>query len=325
MRKRLYPIFFICLLFYSCDFDAIIDLDIEDHDPVLVLNGILDTDTSVQVVVSHSVGAFDNVDPSFISDATVLLYKISEGVEDEFIDSLIPDLVNVEYIYYYNNYNETSLPMYYYKSDYMPEKNTEYRIDVDHPNYDAITASTYIPEDVTLYDMSVDTVVNPEYIRFEFSFDDDPNQDNHYRMKLFASCSKEWEDDDGYVYIESWEGDVWMHSNDPSFPNNNIDLFGDVQYSFAGDEVVFSDVLFNGEKKTISVDVESDYADCDTVIIEFSNFSEDTYIYYNSLQDHIEKGELGIFGGEVIPVYSNVENGLGVLISVNAQNIQLKP
>ncbi|SVC61581.1 uncharacterized protein METZ01_LOCUS314435, partial [marine metagenome] len=46
---------------------------------------------------------------------------------------------------------------------------------------------------------------------------------------------------------------------------------------------------------------------------------------YNSLGNHSEKGELGLFGGEVIPVYSNVENGLGVLISINAQQVYLKP
>ena len=54
-------------------------------------------------------------------------------------------------------------------------------------------------------------------------------------------------------------------------------------------------------------------------------FSNDTYSYYNSLGDHIDKGSLGPFGGEVVPVFSNVENGLGVLISVNDQEIQLFP
>ena len=57
----------------------------------------------------------------------------------------------------------------------------------------------------------------------------------------------------------------------------------------------------------------------------FSNFSDDTYSYYNSLGDHADKGELGLFGGEVIPVYTNVENGLGVLISTNAQQIYIRP
>ncbi len=125
-------------------------------------------------------------------------------------------------------------------------------------------------------------------------------------------------------------------SNDPSFPSG-IPFEG---YTFQGNNVLFTDALFNGQQKTFTLDISSgkiveyetddgtnfvDYADCDTIIIQFSTFSDDTYSYYNSLGDHSEKGELGLFGGEVIPVYSNVENGLGVLISTNAQQIYLKP
>ena len=114
-----------------------------------------------------------------------------------------------------------------------------------------------------------------------------------------------------------------MMSNDPSFPSA-IPFEG---YTFTGSSVVFSDALFNGQQKTITLDVQSEfkYGECDTVIINFSTFSDDTYSYYNSLGDHSEKGELNIFGGEVIPVYTNVKNGLGVLISTNAQQIYLKP
>ena len=60
-------------------------------------------------------------------------------------------------------------------------------------------------------------------------------------------------------------------------------------------------------------------------MVRFSTFSDGTYSYYNSLGEHSDKGELGLFGGEVIPVYSNVENGLGILMSTNEQQIYLKP
>ena len=121
----------------------------------------------------------------------------------------------------------------------------------------------------------------------------------------------------------NFRGYTRFMSNDPSFPSH-IPFEG---YTFQGDNVVFTDALFNGQQKTITLDVLSDlkYADCDTIIIQFSTFSNDTYSYYNSLGDHSEKGELSIFGGEVIPVYTNVDNGLGVLISTNAQQIYLKP
>ena len=298
--------------------ETVIDLDIPPHESVLVLNGLLDTDTNARVVISHSVGAFSNGVPSFINNANVLLYK-----DNQFIDSLLPDLTNLIYVKYYDDYNTDSLPMYYYKSDYIPEKDATYRVEVNHSDYTSISAETYIPDDIILYNIDVDTTSNEEKIGFTFSFDDNPNKQNYYRLKLFTACTKEWEDEYGYVNEWRFRSDAEMMSNDPSFP-------GDIPwegYTFIGNEVVFSDALFNGQQKTITLDVESDlkYAYCDTIIIEFSTFSDDTYSYYNSLGDHSEKGELGLFGGEVIPVYSNVENGLGVLISTNAQQIYLKP
>ena len=145
---------------------------------------------------------------------------------------------------------------------------------------------------------------------------------NYYRLELFSSCTKQWEEF-GSIQTIDFSGDTEFMSNDPSFPTD-IPFEG---YTFMGDNVVFSDALFNGQQKTIKLDVQSafKYAECDTVMIKFTTFSDDTYSYYSSLGDHSDKGELGLFGGEVIPVYSNVENGLGVLISNNAQKIYLKP
>ena len=293
--------------------ETVIDLDIPPHESVLVLNGLLDTDTNARVVVSHSVGAFSNAVPSFINNANVFLYK-----DNQFIDSLLPDMTNLVYVHYIDdNYNTDSLPMYYYTSDHIPDKDATYRVEVKHSDYTSISAETYIPDDIILYNIDVDTTSNEEKIGFTFSFDDNANQQNYYQLRLYGSCEKNYEKDD------EWDRSyLVMMSNDPSFP-------GDIPwegYTFIGDEVIFTDDLFNGQSKTITLDVEAkfEYADCDTIIIEFSTFSDDTYSYYNSLGDHSEKGELGIFGGEVIPVYSNVENGLGVLISTNAQQIYLK-
>jgi len=299
--------------------ETVIDLDIPSHESVLVLNGLLDTDTNAQVVISHSAGAFSTEIPSFVNGANVLLYK-----NNQFIDSLLPDMTSLVYVNYIDDsYNVDSLAMYYYKSNYIPEKNVNYRIEVNHSDYTSISAETYIPNDITLYNIDVDTISNEEKIGFTFSFDDNASQQNYYRLKLFSSCTKEWENEDGDIEEWDFRGDTRFMSNDPSFPSH-IPFEG---YTFQGDNVVFTDALFNGQQKTITLDVISDlkYADCDTIIIQFSTFSDDTYSYYNSLGDHSEKGELSIFGGEVIPVYTNVENGLGVLISTNSQQIYLKP
>ena len=313
MKNIISLILFGSFFIISCDMETVIDLDIPPHESVLVLNGLLDTDANARVIVSHSVGAFSNAVPSFINNANVFLYK-----DNQFIDSLLPDMTNLVYVNYYDDYNRDSLPMYYYTSGHIPDKDATYRVEVKYSDYTSISAETYIPDDIILYNIDVDTTSNEEKIGFTFSFDDNANQQNYYQLRLYGSCEI------NYEKYDKWDrGYLVMMSNDPSFP-------GDIPwegYTFIGDEVIFTDDLFNGQSKTITLDVQSDfkYADCDTVIIEFSTFSNDTYSYYNSLGDHSEKGQLGVFGGEVIPVYSNVENGLGVLISTNAQQIYLKP
>ena len=304
--------------------ETVIDLDIPPHEPLLVLNGLLDTDTNVRVFVSHSVGAFSNDTLSYLEDASVFLYRKNGNqfdlVEPLYIDSLNP----IDISYQDDGWNSYFLSVFPYVSDYVPQKNSTYKIEVDHSDYPSISAETYIPDDILIYDIDVDTTLTDK-VRLDFSFNDDPTQDNYYRLKIFASCTKEFDDYWGYEDEWDYKMQVDFASNDPSFPSTGIPFDG---YSFEGNFVVFSDALFNGQQKNISLDVyegEYEYQDCDTVIIEFSNFSDDTYSYYNSLGDHADKGELGLFGGEVIPVYTNVENGLGVLISTNAQQIYIRP
>ena len=204
MKNIIYPILLSSLFIVSCDMETVIDLDIPSHEPVLVLNGLLDTDTNAQVVISHSVGAFSSAIPSFINDANVLLYK-----NNQFIDSLLPDLTNLVYVNYIDDsQNVDSLAMYYYKSDYRPDKNANYRIEVNHSRYTSISAETYIPDDITLYNIDVDTTSNEEKIGFTFSFDDNASQQNYYRLKLFSSCIKEWENEDGDIEEWNFRGDA---------------------------------------------------------------------------------------------------------------------
>ena len=318
MKKTILSIL-VCSLLFSCeDMETVVTINIPPHEAVLVLNSIVDTDTEVRVLVSHSVGAFEQITPSCITEAEVLLFE-----NNQFVDTLMIDLINTDSVNYYNDFGESQILMNYYTSDIIPNSGSTYTIKVNHPSYESITASTYIPEDIIVYDIQIDTVTDPEKIGFSFSFNDNGIQENYYRLKLFSSCMKTWIDD-GDTVDYGYSGRMIMMSNDPSFPSD-IPFEG---YTFIDQQVIFTDDLFNGQEKNISIDVESKgyrYSDCDTVTIQFSTFSDDTYSYYNSLGEHSDKGELGLFGGEVIPVYSNVENGLGVIISVNAQNIQLKP
>lgn len=309
--NKLY-IFILLFFLIACDsMQTIVEVEIPPHEPVLVLNGKLDTDTIIHVMLSHSVSAFDDEIPNCIIDAEVLLYK-----DNVLIDSLIIDLENSEYIYYWSNNGEDSLLMYYYKSSYIPSGGHSYKITASHPDYNNIEASTFIPNSLEILNLNIDTN-SSGLVQFNFSFIDDPSNRNYYELELYANCSKIY----GYEEYD-YSGNVTIYSNDPSF-QGEIPFSG---YSYEGESPLFTDALFNGEEKNVSFDVYTDefsFADCDTVLLEFSNFSNETYSYYNSLGSHRDKGELGIFGGEVVPVYTNVINGLGALISVNSSSIFL--
>ena len=324
--KNLNLLFLISILcFHSCgELETVIDIDIPSHESVLVLNGRLDTDTNVQVLVSSSVGAFDNSNPSMVNDANVILFE--NGVE---IETLTLDTDNT-YEMYLNDgnwRNDTYIDMNYYVSNYVPKEDKTYKIEVKHPNFNNIDASTYIPDDMFIYNLVIDSTSNSDKINFEFSFNDEANIENYYSISLKVSCNKVFEDEYGYFDIYNYGGRVEMNSNDPSFPSNSFDVL-DGGYRFQGERAVFNDALFNGQEKRISVDVlteEFKYSQCDTIKFIFSTFSDDSYRYYNSLSEQRVSGELDIFGGEVVPVFTNINNGLGILLSKNAQEFNIKP
>ena len=69
------------------------------------------------------------------------------------------------YVYYENQSDDyyvglDSLPIYYYKREYMPEKQANYKVEVNHPAYENIEAETYLPKDVELYNIDIDTISN---------------------------------------------------------------------------------------------------------------------------------------------------------------------
>ena len=150
MKKIILSIL-VCSLLFSCeDMETVVTIDIPPHEPVLVLNSIIDTDTEVRVLVSHSVGAFEQNIPSCITDADVLLFE-----NEQLLDTLSIDLINTDTVMFYNEYGEMELLMNYYTSDIIPNSGSTYKIVVNHPDYESITASTYIPEDIIVYNILV--------------------------------------------------------------------------------------------------------------------------------------------------------------------------
>ena len=98
--------------------------------------------------------------------------------------------------------------------------------------------------------------------------------------------------------------------------------------TFYGDEALFDDEMFNGTEKEISIDFfdyKSFWFEEEGIevqfILELTSVSESYYTYIRSLRAHYDNQDQFIFAGEPVQVFTNIENGLGVLGSMSVDNV----
>ena len=306
---------FLCSIFiFSCQ-EQVVELEIPGHTPFLVVNGILDTDSIMSLHVSNSVGAFQQGEINSISDANVLLYE-----DDNLLGEMSIDFNNLDSIYileqsgYWWGADQIE-PIYYYTYDALPQVGSTYSIEVDHPNFESVSAETTVPEEIDLTELEIldNSGLSDVYVStLNLSFFDDPNVNNYYRISLYVHTSGEVEDEDGEFEYVNKSYPLILYSNDPSF-SQGIPWDG---YSFSGRRVFFSDDLFNGTQKEISFDFEYkiDAEMGDSIFLQLTSFSEEAFNYYNSMEAN-DDSFFSDIGTEPVPIFTNVENGAGVFAS----------
>lgn len=156
------------LFFTSCE--DVIDLDLKETDPRVVIEAITEMNTSsINVDVSLTTDFFEQSGPDLVTDATVTLINEAGETTD------IP--VNSEGSYSLSPINIVS-----------GEKYT-LEVLVDDVTY---TAETFAPYQVDI--LTIDTILNPPF--FEggdpfyqslYAWNDTPDQENHYQIRAFIN------------------------------------------------------------------------------------------------------------------------------------------
>ena len=307
MKNFLY-FFIFSMLFASCD--IVVDLDIPEHERVLVVNSILTTDSIINASISHSVGAFDASSISYVNNATVEVYE----------DGVLLGEMEEEASLSYDSMGELD-STYVYKFNQNPVAGKIYSYEIAHPDYDAVRAETTVPavvkfnaNDVTLLSEEDDE----KHYRVRFSFNDAPDV-NFYRFRLRYQNA----------YYDRFD---YFESNDASMISS-AGLQSDGA-TFYGDEAFFDDEMFNGNEKEISIDFfaynkpfwfEEPDDDFETeYTLELTSVSESYYTYIRSLRAHYDNQDQFIFAGEPVQVFTNIENGLGVLGSMSFDTMLLE-
>ncbi len=300
--RKLSIILLAFLFISSCE--IVVDLDIPPHESLLVVNSVINSSKdSLFAYVSYSQGSFDIGSVAYLNDAVVNIYE-----DNVFLGAMSYQSIP-------QNFNEFDMSidtLYKYFLAYSPRAESMYSLQVSHPNYPDIEAQTYLPKAVPF---SIDTVLvleeNMEYgsnIRLQLSFED-LEEENFYRLRVFARKNNY------YYYSEIETSDASMFSNEGPVQSGGS--------TFYGRDALFDDQLFNGEQKTITLDsfVYSDFSS--DYSLELSSISKEYFLYLRSIDLYNNNNNFSIISGEPIQVYSNIENGLGIMgsISYNSEDI----
>ncbi|MCD4694814.1 MAG: DUF4249 domain-containing protein [Bacteroidales bacterium] len=297
MDKNLVVFAGIIAILISSSCTKILDDELPEKDPKLVINGVISPDSILKINVSKTFHIFENEssnNPPFVYGATTKFYQ-----DGQF-------LFNLEE-------NENG---YYTKPGFYPSLNRSYKIKVEKPGFDAIYSETTIPTPVNI--LSFDTLIEIENYEDFYDLDillllkyQDPlGVENFYRLDCFQS------------YIDA-NGQEVKYKQYITVDDNDEYLFDK-----SNDYLLWSDLLSDGKEVSIKFRIymnfygvqmigeNGSYNYGDSTVITYSillnSISEDFYKYDKTRSLFFESGGSDNPFAEPVLIYSNIINGYGV-------------
>ncbi|MBU0764328.1 MAG: DUF4249 domain-containing protein [Bacteroidetes bacterium] len=271
----------------SCSCRKVIEMDIPDKDKKIVLNCILQPDTTVSIHLSKSIGILDNdSEIESLNNAVIRLYENN---------SLLETLI-------FQGYG-------FYNSTFPVETGKTYRIEASYPGLHDVSAEAAVPVPIPVlswdtlsytyhnYDNIYDEEHEALQCRIRFS---DPIQEDNYYM-IGVTCKN----DDGYG---DYSNSIWFESEDPALDIENSKIF----ITDYKEVVIFDDEIFDGLGYTFNLYLFKDYLSPGENKLTFTLYTlpVDLYRYFRSYSFY--QGAYQDPFAEKVQIFSNIENGFGI-------------
>lgn len=311
-HKILLNIFAVFLL-TACE--TVIDVDLPEEPARLVVNAFVNPDSIVRVRISQSKSPLDR-SPFFtlVDDAQATLFE--NGQEITQLSGQGEGL---------------------YIADYRPVANRQYTLQVSAEGLATVEANSTIVPAVDIQEITIDSVqresgtsctngdCQPIYsneYRVQLRLSDPENQTNFYEILGYVVSEDSMPQYDNLGNFIGYESEIRRYranfTTDDPIVNNPAPGFGDD--SFYGRSLLFTDEIFAGRGYTLDFTTDNYYrGEAMKLTIELRTLSEDQYQYLRTwqLQDYNEGDPFS----EVVPVYSNVENGFGIFAGYSADSV----
>lgn len=296
----LIPLFLVSL--FACE--KSLDYQVSNQEAVKVLYAFPMPDSIISVHASKSTNIIGSSLYEYLNDAQLYTYTNNE----------------LKYASAYPNNTE-----WYNIPSLKAEHSVKYDFVIISDNGDSITASTIIPEAITIDTIASSKlqsigILNNDIISYKFivHFTDPEQLQNYYQLKVDAIINSNNEEVTTTINYTK-DDPVFLYSE------NENDLLTGIDY-----EGTFSDELINGTDYKLAVTISDNMLDVEegaTIIrLEFQLFSlsKEYYTYIrSSITEDVYRNSIFY---ESHNVYSNVSGGIGAVggLSVSKYDIKIK-
>ena len=289
--NRLLFLLSISLAYISCE--KVIPFEGDVNTPKFVINSVFESDSTFKVHVSSSRSVIDTASFKNIDDAIVTIKDRNENI----IETL--------------NHVENG----FYKGQTFPQENQTYILEVNHPNYANITASDSLPSPITINSVDTSTIIDPingNRLQISMNFDDPENTQNYYLIETYSVSE--------YLVIKNSDTTEYELDTTKQFMVLTDEVFQNGGSPWR-EQGLFNDLLFNGQNKTLELEIPNDswsgsedgydwsYQTL-TLRLYLHNITLSYYYYRTSLE--LFQNASGNPFAQPVQVFSNVENGFGV-------------
>ncbi|HEY0610967.1 MAG TPA: DUF4249 domain-containing protein [Chitinophaga sp.] len=194
----------------------------------------------------------------------------------------------------------------YFVSAIPARPGKRYAITVAATGLTAVSGSDTIPTQPDIRDLSARKTGNS--VRFTLA---DPGREkNYYRVRIYRADT---------VNGALSPTEKLQFRVDPSLSNNFGDLMSDTYYR----DVILNDDRINGKALQLVLQTASD-VNFDHLIAEVCALTEGGYKYLRSANSQMENQDSSNVLGQAVKVYSNIQNGYGIVAGIYAKRISCK-
>lgn len=289
--KKLFFLLSVSLIYISCE--KVIPFEGDVNTPKLVINSVFESDSTFKVHVSSSRSVIDTSSFENIDDAVVTI-KDGNGNVIEVLNHVVNG---------------------FYKGLVLPEENTTYILEVNHPNYAKITASDSLPSPIIINSVDTSTILDPingNRLRISMNFDDPENNQNYYLLETYSVNE--------YLIVENLDTIEYELDTTKQFMVLTDEVFQNGGSPWR-DQGLFNDLLFNGQNKTLEIEIPNENwsGSEDGYDWSYKTLSLRLYLHNITISYYYYRTSLELFQNasgnpfaQPVQVYSNIENGFGV-------------